>query len=169
MSNKPLFIIAAMTKQRGIGFMGTIPWHYPQDFRKITLHSNVIMGRKTWESLPAPLSKRANIVITSQIPNSSAKDTIFANSPEMALRVADETKYLQSWVIGGQRVYETFIHYPQLTRINLTIIPDIIHCDTFFPQIPPNFNVTQITDLTHQKEYPIFNYVLEKEKYRYME
>lgn len=149
---KSLSMIAAITKKSGIGKNGMIPWHYPNDlkhFRKTTLFSNIIMGRNTWESLPKkPLPNRRNIVITSHVPNShNWNDTFFVNSPEKAITIAEESEYPQTWIIGGQRVYESFIHYPQLLTINITIIPDDIECDTFFPNIPYYFNVKQINQL----------------------
>lgn len=59
--------IAAMSLNRAIGRAGTIPWHLPEDFRwfkQVTLGHLVLMGRKTFDSLPKPLTNRTNVVLT---------------------------------------------------------------------------------------------------------
>lgn len=67
----PLYLIWAQDKNGAIGKEGKMPWHLPEDlayFRKMTLNHTVVMGRRTWESLPPrhrPLSDRTNIIISS--------------------------------------------------------------------------------------------------------
>jgi dihydrofolate reductase len=149
-----LKMIVAMTKCRGIGKSGGIPWYYSQDlkrFRKLTSGCPIIMGRTTWESLPKqPLPNRLNIILTrnpeSIIP--MCDGMAVATSPEEAIQLAKDYYQTQStsnlshsdtWVIGGQAVYETFIHSPLLSHIDCTIVPDDCECDTFFVQIPTRF------------------------------
>ena len=66
-----IHLIWAQENNGGIGKNGQLPWHIPEDlknFKKLTLNSTIVMGRKTWESLPfKPLPKRRNIVFSSRI------------------------------------------------------------------------------------------------------
>ena len=63
-----IHLIWAQDKNGGIGYKGQLPWHIPEDlqnFKKLTLNSTILMGRKTWESLPIkPLPRRRSIVLT---------------------------------------------------------------------------------------------------------
>lgn len=157
-----LRMIAATTKKGGIGFRGTIPWDYPEDlkrFRSITKGYPVIMGRNTWESLPIkPLPGRTNIVITTKPEDLSG--VYRTTTPTSAVMVANEVLSREedenriAWIIGGQSIYEAFIHNPLLDFIDLTIIPDDYDCDTFFPLIPSRFilsNTKTNRSLIHQQ------------------
>ena len=112
-------IIVAMTADGVIGLNGKIPWHYSADlkrFKKITLNSTVIMGRKTWESLPIkPLPKRQNIVLT----RSRLPQVKYYSSIDDAVKNA---KFENIWFIGGSAVYESSINYCQ--TIDITYVPD---------------------------------------------
>eukprot|EP00586_Coscinodiscus_wailesii_P003814 CAMPEP_0172478276 /NCGR_PEP_ID=MMETSP1066-20121228/2119_1 /TAXON_ID=671091 /ORGANISM="Coscinodiscus wailesii, Strain CCMP2513" /LENGTH=493 /DNA_ID=CAMNT_0013237701 /DNA_START=87 /DNA_END=1568 /DNA_ORIENTATION=- len=115
-------IVAASAASRGIGRKGTLPWHLPADmshFKKLTstppqphLTNAVIMGRKTWDSIPSsfrPLSNRTNVVLTSQPPSRFAAEgcTIVANSFDEALTQLRALKNVgKVYVIGGGSVYE---------------------------------------------------------------
>ncbi len=111
----------AMTKQGVIGLDGTVPWHYSEDlkrFKRTTLNSTVIMGRKTWESLPfRPLPQRRNIVITS---NSDMSAESYP-SINKALQAIDDG---QIWFIGGAQIYQESIQY--CDTIDLTHVPDTV-------------------------------------------
>ena len=115
-----------------IGRDGTTPWHYSADlkrFKKITLNSTVIMGRKTWDSLPfKPLPQRQNIVIT----RGSIPDVEYCDSISKALENAQNE---QIWVIGGSEIYALAIDY--CDHMDVTHIPDSIDgpdC-AYFPTI----------------------------------
>ena len=146
-----LKMIVAMTRNGGIGKNGKIPWHYPQDlkrFRQLTNGHPIIMGRKTWQSLPKkPLPNRLNIILT-RSPDTIkhiSDDIEIARTPEEAIsivnqyHITNDSKNPIAWVIGGQVVYETFIHHPLLNHIDCTIIPENHDCDTFFSTIPDTF------------------------------
>lgn len=157
-----LRMIAAITNTGGIGFRGGIPWDYPEDlkrFRSITKGFPVIMGRNTWDSLPfKPLQNRTNIVITTK-PKDFA-GVFRATTPNSAVKIAcdilsrEEEKNRIAWIIGGQSIYESFIHHPLLDLIDLTVIPDNVKCDTFFPLIPSRFRLSKTLQngpLIHQE------------------
>ena len=144
-----LKMIVAMTRNSGIGYKGDIPWHYSQDlkrFRKITGKSPIIMGRKTWDSLPKqPLPNRLNVVL-SRDPmrvHPLCEGMTVVSSPEEALYTL--RNYPEVWIIGGQMIYEKFIRHPLLKTIDCTIIPDNYECDTHFTNIPERFAKLDIT------------------------
>lgn len=133
-------LIWAQTEAGVIGRDGTMPWHLPEDlkhFKEITLGSPVIMGRKTWESLPSnarPLPGRRNIVVTRN-PEWSADGAETQFSVSDALRVASEGLEDSDWVwvIGGSRVFAESMHFAH--RIEVTFIRGDIPGDTFAPEL----------------------------------
>ena len=103
-----LKLIFARARNGVIGRDNTLPWHLPEDlahFKQTTLGQPVIMGRKTWESLPAkfrPLPGRTNIVVTRQS-NWQADGAQVAHSMGQALELSPPNT--PAWVIGGAEVY----------------------------------------------------------------
>lgn len=155
-------MIVAMTQTRGIGYKGDIPWNHPEDlrrFRKITGHSPLIMGRKTWESLPIhPLPNRMNIVMTRHPEelHMQCDGMITVSSSGEAIQVA-KSYGSTAWVIGGQAVYETFINHPLLDMIYTTVIPGDYKCDTFFTEIPPEFDIVTQTPSNNSLIYSVYS------------
>lgn len=102
-------LIYAVAANGVIGRNGSMPWHVPEDlahFRALTSGCPVIMGRKTWDSLPErfrPLPGRRNIVITRQ-DGWQARGAEVAHSLEQALEVARSTQADTVWVMGGAGV-----------------------------------------------------------------
>lgn len=128
-------IIVAHNLNNVIGDKGTIPWHSAKDlahFKSVTMGHPIIMGRKTWESLPKPLEGRTNIVITNH-PNYMAKGAIIAYSLENALNLASEIDKEQIFVIGGGTVYQQALKYAH--NIYVTLFQDKSDGDTKFPYI----------------------------------
>jgi dihydrofolate reductase len=126
--------IAAMTKERVIGTDNTIPWHYSEDFKRfkrLTLNSIIIMGRKTWESIGRKaLPKRRNIVISRSV----VDNTEHYASIKAAL--ADcEGSPRDIWFIGGGQIYADAL--PHCTHLDITTVPDHIEpADAvLFPEI----------------------------------
>jgi dihydrofolate reductase len=97
-----------------IGRAGGMPWHVPEDlahFKEVTLGAPVIMGRKTWDSLPArfrPLPARRNIVVTRD-PSWSADGADHAGSIDAALELAAEADPDWIWIIGGGELFAALI------------------------------------------------------------
>jgi len=132
-----LGIIVAMSKNRVIGKGGAIPWNHKGDlrwFKETTLGSIVIMGRKTWDSLPdraRPLSKRLNIVVTRS--GNSFSGAITACSVEQAVNIANVVKdyagaHTEVWIIGGSEIYRESLKYA--TVIASTCIPEHVEVDS---------------------------------------
>lgn len=103
-----LHLIYARARNGVIGKDNQMPWHLPEDlahFKRITLGQPVIMGRKTWDSLPArfrPLPGRLNIVITRQT-DWHAEGALRANSIENAMLLCGDVS--DAWVMGGAEIY----------------------------------------------------------------
>ncbi len=139
-------IIVATDLARGIGHNGQMPWQLPEDlrhFRAITTHAEhnkqnlVIMGRKTWESLPEnlrPLPSRVNAVITSQADYPLPEGVIRGHSLDQVLDWATTQPHLdQCFVMGGGQLYAEAIHHPSFDTLYVTLIAQLFDCDTFFP------------------------------------
>lgn len=134
-----LSLIVARALNGAIGRDGAIPWHAPEDlafFQRETLGGAIIMGRKTWDSLPKrPLPRRLNIVVTSTA--CPAEDMTQFVSLENACDVALEAGYSRIYAIGGAGIYSAFL--PQADRLLITEVDlDVPDADTFFPQIAPD-------------------------------
>ena len=129
-----LVVLAAVADGGVIGQNGGIPWHLPEDvahFRELTMGHPVVMGRRTWESIPdrfRPLPGRRNVVVTRQ-PDWEAEGAERAASLVEAIAlVADEPEV---FVIGGAQVYaDALAHADELA---LTEIELAVGGDTFFP------------------------------------
>ena len=132
-------IIAAVGRNLELGRGNELIWHFKEDmkfFKETTMGSSVIMGRKTFESLPKALPGRKNIVITNN--NSySAEGAVTVHSVDEALKSADSQEV---FVIGGGKIYEQLL--PVTDKLYLTEIeaecPD---ADTYFP----SFNKEEYT------------------------
>ncbi|MFH0753065.1 MAG: dihydrofolate reductase [Candidatus Omnitrophota bacterium] len=145
-------IIVAFDEERGIGKGGILPWHLPADlahFKKITTVSRgvgrnvVIMGRKTWESIPdrfRPLPGRLNVVITGRPDYQLPADVKRAASLENALAEYCGKDQGEVFVIGGARVFYEAIAHPLCNKLYLTLIDGRFQADVFFPQIPACFS-----------------------------
>ena len=103
-----LHLIYARARNGTIGKDNQMPWHLPEDlahFKRVTLGQPVIMGRKTWDSLPArfrPLPGRTNIVITRQ-PDWHADGASRAASIEEAMQLCGDVP--DAWIMGGAEIY----------------------------------------------------------------
>jgi len=124
-------ILVAVSPEGIIGKNNSIPWHYSADlkrFKRLTIGNTVIMGRKTWESLPIkPLPNRRNIVIT----RSSIEEIDCFQSIDDALQTCEG----DVWFIGGAGIYEEAMKKADL--IDMTLVPDNItgkNC-IYFPKI----------------------------------
>ena len=124
-------ILVAVSPEGIIGKDNTIPWHYSADlkrFKRLTTGNTIIMGRKTWESLPIkPLPNRRNIVIT----RSSIKDIECFQSIDDALQTCEG----DVWFIGGAGIYQEAMQKADV--IDMTLVPDSVSGEDciYFPTI----------------------------------
>ena len=129
-------MIFARSANGVIGNNNAMPWHLPEDlahFKKLTLGSPVIMGRKTWDSLPTkfrPLPGRTNVVITRQT-GWQAEGAQTAGSLIDALALCQLASDV--WIIGGAQIYAQA--EPLASRIEVTHIDKIYQGDAFAPTL----------------------------------
>ena len=129
-----LTIIAALSENSVIGIENRIPWRIREDMRRfkdLTTEHPVIMGRKTYESIPSkfrPLPERKNIVLSNSLESS---DRIYiARDIQEALRLAEDK---DTYVIGGRSIYELFL--PIVNRMELTRVHRHFEGDVTFPEV----------------------------------
>jgi dihydrofolate reductase len=148
-------LIAAISENNCIGKNNTLPWHIPEDmkhFRKLTDGKTVVMGRKTWESIPEkfrPLPNRKNIVITRNTDYPVPAGVILYHSIEEVLK--HETRDII--VIGGAEIYAQSIHHAD--TLYITEVRTFIEDGTaFFPTIDPT-----IWKETEREDHEHFSFV----------
>ena len=136
-------IIVAVAKNRVIGAKNQLPWYLPEDlkrFKEKTLHQTVIMGRKTFESLPEnfrPLPQRENIVVSRQ--NLNLNNIKTAKNLNDAFNLANRNIF----IIGGASIYQQTIDLVdclEITEIELEVAGD-----AFFPEI--NLNIWELKNV----------------------
>jgi dihydrofolate reductase len=145
-------LIWAQARNRVIGNKGNMPWHLPEDLahlKRMTLGSPVVMGRKTWDSIPPqfrPLPGRTNVVITRQV-DWRADGALPANNLLEALSICEHLSIIldpspeQVWVIGGAQIYDQAL--PFAKRIVVTEIDSDFDGDTFAPKLGADWQETE--------------------------
>lgn len=173
-------IVALSTKNFGIGKDGNLPWKIKDDlarFSKLTQGSIVVMGRKTWESIPEnkrPLKNRVNIIVT-RFPskyNSKDKDNeVYVAEEELESFLNIMGKHQDIFIIGGRFLYEKFMGTAD--RIYATLVDTDVECDVFYPL--ENFNKYKIRDISEvykseeDLKYRYVNYELGNDNYKHGE
>ncbi len=138
----PLHLIYARAANGVIGKDNTIPWHIPEDmahFKQLTLGCPVVMGRKTWDSLPPrfrPLPGRTNIVVTRQ-GDWQADGAVRATSLQDALQQAPTGQTV--WIIGGAQIYAEAL--PLAERLEVTEIDQAFDGDAYAPEMGGDWEV----------------------------
>tara|TARA_R110001592_G_scaffold351696_2_gene649016 strand:- start:479 stop:1018 length:540 start_codon:yes stop_codon:yes gene_type:complete len=152
---KDFYMITAHDEALGIGRDNDLPWQLSADlkkFKEITtdMDSNVgmnvvVMGRKTWESIPEnyrPLPGRINVVLSSrslyELPDGVVKVKTF----DEALQVAGKTTF----VIGGASLYKQGLEHPSCRGMYITEVKDIFDCDTYLPEYRDLYEEALVTD-----------------------
>jgi len=129
-------IIVAVAEDNAIGYNNDLLCHIPGDlkrFRQITVGHNIIMGKRTWESLPKkPLSDRINIVIT-DLESDRFEGALAAHSIDEAISLCEKGREI--FIIGGGSIYKQFMTIAD--RLYITHLHKSFKADTFFPEIDP--------------------------------
>jgi len=151
----PFSIIVAVDLKNGIGKNGTLPWHLPDDlkhFKEITMQTEaprkknfVIMGRKTWESLPdkfKPLSGRINVVLTQNPEYPLPRGVLRVGDFAEAIDIVNSRQWVKqtesAFIIGGEAVFKSALESGLKFKIYLTQVLGDFQCDTFFPDFMKN-------------------------------
>ena len=138
-----LNLIFARSRNGVIGKDGGLPWHLPEDlahFKRMTLGCPVIMGRKTWDSLPPkfrPLPGRSNVVVTRQ-PDWQDAGALRAGSLQQAMALCGDAPHV--WVIGGAQLYT--LAEPLAHKAVITEIDNVCEGDAFAPAFGPAWQET---------------------------
>lgn len=158
---KEIILIASVGNNLELGSGGNLCWHIRQDlqrFRRLTSGHTVVMGRKTWESLPVkPLPGRTNIIVTSQPSFALPEGNVLAvSSLEDAVARAPEGERV--FIIGGATVYREFL--PLASTLMLTrIFDDAPEADTFFPDFSAEeWVLSEASDVMDNPGGPQFRY-----------
>jgi dihydrofolate reductase len=162
---RPLIAIVAMAKDRSIGRNGSIPWRLPEDmahFKSTTMGHPIIMGRKTWESLPKrPLPGRRNIVISRNADYKAEGAEVFP-AIEDAIAACELTE--SPVIIGGSQLYHSALPYCTeliITEIDTTI-PD---ADTHFPDLDKNdWQMVSASEPSISKTGLLYRFVIYRRK-----
>jgi dihydrofolate reductase len=154
--NREVILIYARAANSVIGKDGDLPWRLPTDlkrFKALTLGKPMIMGRKTFDSLPGLLPGRRHIVLTRDAAW-SAEGAETATTVDEALALAGDSAVA---VIGGAAVYGLFL--PLADRVELTQIHADYAGDTFMPPLGPEWVETAREDHAAAGDYPAFSFL----------
>ena len=132
-------IVVAVSDNNAIGAGGNLLWRLPKDmeyFKKVTMGHHVLMGRKTWDSIPAkfrPLPGRVNVVVTRQ-KDFKAEGAVVVRSVEEGRELAQKAGETELMVIGGGEIYKQV--FPETDKVYLTKVhATFVDADTFSPNI----------------------------------
>ena len=154
-------IIVAASENNVIGNNNKLIWHLSDDlkrFKNLTKDHDVIMGRRTFESMPRALPNRTNVIITRK-ENYIAENAIVTNSLESALKIASDDA--QPFIIGGGEIYNIALNVSD--RIELTRVHHNFEGDTTFPEIDKekwieSNRVEKKKDETHSYDFTFITY-----------
>ena len=150
------FLIYARAANGAIGLDGTLPWHLPADlkhFKALTMGKPMVMGRRTFDSFPAPLPGRRHIVLTRD-KSWQAEGAEAAHSVEAALALAGDGDVA---IIGGAEIFALFA--PLANRIELTQVHRDYPGDVFMPETGPEWVETARADHPAQGERPAYSFI----------
>tara|TARA_B100001250_G_C19761438_1_gene772658 strand:+ start:1021 stop:1503 length:483 start_codon:yes stop_codon:yes gene_type:complete len=145
-----IHIIWAQDNNGGIGKGNRLPWHISEDlinFKKITNTHTIIMGRRTWDSLPKkPLPNRRNIVLSSK----KIDDVECYKSVDLCLKKINDDKINDVFIIGGKMIYSSFFNLANI--LHITFINETVNgVDTYFPipikRIKENYKIVSEVEL----------------------
>ncbi len=157
-------IIVTYDVNKGIGFKGSVPWKIPEEkgyVSSLTSGGAVVMGRKTWDSLPItsrPLVNRDNYVLTNSEDfirgdaSIGVKGQIYVKDITTALKLS---RGKETYIIGGEKIYKQTIHLSEVRRIIACELKGEYRCDRFFPD--PHINDWEFHGI--MKKFDHFNVV----------
>lgn len=148
-----IYLIAAIANNRAIGWQGNLLYHIREDmqrFKRLTTGHTIIMGRKTFESLPkGALPNRRNIVLTRSNQHFDGCDTY--HSLEEALSHCSDQE--EVYIIGGESIYSETL--PLASRLYLTFVDDTpAEADAFFPEYTEDWQVVEQEAFERDEKHP---------------
>lgn len=156
-----LNLIVAMTNNRVIGLDNTLPWRIPEEmknFKELTTGNVVIMGRKTYESIPEkyrPLPNRDNVVISSQMSTNSSNynGIVVASTLQEAVEKA-KTFNKEMFIMGGAQLYKTAL--PLVDKMYISIVKEDYKGNVYFPEI--NISEWNVQKLKSSNDFDLWLY-----------
>lgn len=155
-----LFLIYARAANGTIGKDNTLPWHLPADlkrFKALTMNKPMIMGRKTFESLPGLLPGRRHIVLTRRESWDATGAEVARNVEQTLAMARDGNDSGEIAVVGGAAIYDVF--RPLAERIEVTQIHAEFDGDTFMKPIGSDWDVTARKDFPAEGDLPAYSFV----------
>lgn len=166
-------IIVAVDKENGIGKGGTLPWHIPQDlkhFKRITTQTKnslkknvVVMGRKTWESIPEkfrPLPDRINCVLSRNPQFKVPEGVVKVEDFDGLLSKLENTSFADPvenvFIIGGAEIFKIALNHSSCKNLILTHIDSVFDCDTFFPAYNKLFKKTSSSEVFKENAHSFY-------------
>lgn len=150
-----LTLIAAIGRNNELGLNNTLIWQIPEDlrfFKEQTINKSILMGRNTFESLPSLLPNRTHLVLTSRTDLKESERLKVFNSLDVLIAYLEQAEG-EIMVIGGSKIYETFLPYSN--KMLLTEIDAENKADAFFP----DFDKTEWTsEILSTSSYENLNY-----------
>jgi len=143
-------LIAAIGKNNSLGLDNKLLWHLPNDFKRfkeLTSGNNILMGRKTFESLPGVLPNRTHIIITKQENYQAPSGCLVFDNLFDTLKSLD-TSESTIYVIGGGEIYKQTIDTAD--RLELTVVDCSPEADSFFPEIDDTWEL--VKEEKHEKD-----------------
>jgi len=171
---KTYALVVAHDEKLGIGKDNKLPWHIKADmkyFRDLTTNLSVndrsdsqkknvvIMGRKTWESLPdnyKPLPNRVNVVISRNSNYALPASVLHSKSIEEALNIFEQKNFGNIFVIGGAAIYQTAIKMNVFRTLYVTALEGKYNCDVFFPEYQNIFDLIESSAPILEGNYRFF-------------
>jgi len=150
----PFKIIVAKDEKGGIGLDNKLPWRIKEDMKHFVALTRgngknaVLMGRTTWDSLPThPLVGRHNLILSrssfaystaTMLEYDEGRTSLFKDT-EYVLEYIKDKNFEDVWIIGGEKLYDTFLNEPELNKLVQSIyVTEIVGdygCDTFFGKL----------------------------------
>lgn len=159
-------IIVAVSDDWGIGRNNDLLWNIPEDmkrFKRLTTGKTVIMGKRTWYSLPKrPLPNRTNIVIT-DVPGEVIENAVTAYSIQDAIDKCNNAE--ENFIIGGGSIYRQFLPYAD--RLYITHVHKTAPADVYFPEIGEGWERLEAEEFHATEQYPAYSYVVYGKKLYY--
>jgi len=159
MTDKKISIIVAVAENHAIGKNNELLWHISDDlkwFKRHTSGNPVIMGKKTWFSLPRrPLPNRMNIVLTDDLKDCFG-GCVLVNNIEQVMERMDPVK--ENFIIGGGSVYRQFL--PKAQKLYLTKVHKSYDADTFFPEIDADWKEVFREDHQESPDHPAYSFLI---------
>jgi len=155
-----LVLVYARAANGAIGHEGRLPWHLPADlkrFKALTMGKPMIMGRKTFESLPGLLPGRRHIVLTRREKWASEGAEVVRSPDEALARASKGNTSGEIAVVGGAAIYDVF--RPMADRIEVTEIHEDYPGDTFMKPLGTNWKVAAREDHPAEGDRPAFSFV----------